>query len=157
MKSLYESILDDDFEDKMDDVAQQLVRDKFKLMSMALDDEYADPVQASTVFKRALWTEAKRQDWDITGEISSKRPDFKQMEPLIKSVMYMPLLGWRQNYVSFLRNYLLSGWNIILDENHSGTKLATGAERAYIKLRGPKGQEYELYVSLVLRNKNKRP
>lgn len=174
MKSLVESILDDDFEDKINGAAELLVRDKFKIMSISFANsftsEYVDHAHMSEVFKRTLWTEIKKQGWELPDAdqmIKSKKISatwlyiggeaFEEVIPFIKVVMHMPLLGWMQNFTSFLRNYLKSGWKIVLDEKSSSYKSSTGSERIYINFYGPKGLDYDLYISLSLRDKTKKP
>ena len=173
MISLVVSILDDDFEDKINGVAELLVRDKFKIMSISFANsftsEYVDHAHMSEVFKRTLWTEIKQQGWDLPDADQMTRSKhnaaglylggeaFEEVIPFIKVVMHMPLLGWMQNFTSFLRNYLKSGWKIVLDEKSSSYKSSTGSERIYVNFYGPKGLEYDLYISLSLRDKTKKP
>lgn len=162
MKTLYESILDDDFEDKMNGVAELLVQDKFKLMSISLDNEAVEQIELNDVFKNTLNTEVKRQGWEMPDNVKGRvtRATFdaiKDREPLIKAVLNMPLLAWKQNFISFLRRYLKTGWDIILNEKSSGVSKATGMERLYADVKGPKGEFYELYISLALKDKTKRP
>ncbi len=150
MKSLYESILDD--EQVIASQSMKRLKDVFDILSITMGNDSHTNVQPARYFK---WNDiknyCKKNGLKIEKRISVDGIDISEMPAIIYNVMY---IGFEQNILVLLRGFLKARFTISLDES----EVYSGGDRRYTtyKITKPTGDPEDTLEMTVWYKKKSR-